>query len=142
MFPWSGEPSDVPAVDYWFRESDRVWDDSHHHLQRAVCRQKTAADVRRAETPTYHPGQKVWLSTRDIRMRLLCRKLSPRFVGPFTILEQVNPVTYKLQLPSQYRIHPTFHVSLLKPHHEPVSLPSKPGQTEQPPPPLRRGVSL
>ncbi len=101
-----------------------------------VCRQKTAADVRRAETPTYHPGQKVWLSTRDIRLCLPCRKLSPRFVGPFTILEQVNPVTYKLQLPPQYRIHPMFHVSLLKPHHEPVSLPTEPGQTEEPPPPL------
>ncbi len=91
LFPWSGEPSDVPAVDYWFRESEKVWV-IHHHFQRAVCRQKTAADVKRAETPTYHPGQKVWLSTRDIR--LPCRKLNPRFVGPFTILEQVNPVTY------------------------------------------------
>ncbi len=136
LFPWSGEPSDVPAVDYWFLESEKVWDDSHHHFQRAVCRQKTAADVRRAETPTYHPGQNVWLSTWDIRLRLPCRKLSPRFVGPFTILEQVNPVTYKLQLSPQYRIHPTFHVSLLKPHHEPVSLPTEPGQTEEPPPPL------
>ncbi len=26
LFPWDGEPSDVPAVDYWFRE--RVWDRS------------------------------------------------------------------------------------------------------------------
>ncbi|KAK3511351.1 hypothetical protein QTP70_004530 [Hemibagrus guttatus] len=25
LFPWDGEPSDVPAVDYWFRESERVW---------------------------------------------------------------------------------------------------------------------
>ncbi|KAK3533153.1 hypothetical protein QTP70_011267 [Hemibagrus guttatus] len=24
LFPWDGEPSDVPAVDYWFRESERV----------------------------------------------------------------------------------------------------------------------
>ncbi|XP_016347329.1 uncharacterized protein LOC107692676 [Sinocyclocheilus anshuiensis] len=72
----------------------------------------------------------------DIRLRLPCKKLSPRFVGPFTILEQVNSVTYKLQLPSPYIIHPTFHVSLLKPHHEPVSLPTEPGQTEEPPLPL------
>ncbi|ROL50206.1 hypothetical protein DPX16_22308 [Anabarilius grahami] len=33
LFPWTGEPSDVPAVDYWFRESERVWDSAHHQLQ-------------------------------------------------------------------------------------------------------------
>lgn len=120
-------PSDGPAVDYWFRESERVGDAAHHHLQWAVRRQKTAADLRQAETPTYQPGQKVWLSTRDIRLHLPCRKLSRRFVGPFSILEQVNPVTYKLQLPSKYKIHPMFHVSLLKPHHDPVSLPTDRG---------------
>ncbi|KAL0161491.1 hypothetical protein M9458_045216, partial [Cirrhinus mrigala] len=106
IFPWNGEPSEVPAVDYWFRESERVWDAAHHHLQRAVCRNKSVADQRRIQ------GQKVWLSTWDIRLRLPSQKLSPRFVGPFTILEQVNPITFKLQLPPQYRIHPTFHVSL------------------------------
>ncbi len=133
LFPWSGEPSDVPSIDYWFRESERVWDAAHHQLQRAVRRRKMTADLRRSETPTYQPGQKVWLSTRDIRMCLPCKKLSPRYVGPFTITRQINPVTYLLQLPPQYRIHPSFHVSLLKPYHSPVSPSTEPGPTEEPP---------
>ncbi len=91
------------------------------------------ADIRRAETPTYQPGQKVWLSTRDIRMHLLWKKLSLRYVGPFTIIKQINPVTYQLQLPSHYRIHSSFHVSLLKPYHPPVSVSTEPGPTEEPP---------
>ncbi|KAL0153973.1 hypothetical protein M9458_050730, partial [Cirrhinus mrigala] len=136
LFPWSGEPSDVPSVDYWFRESERVWDEAHQHLQRAVRRQTTTADQRRSSAPEYQVGQKVWLSTRDIRLRLPCKKLSPRFVGPFTVVEQINPVTYKLQLPAQYRIHPTFHVSLLKPFHEPLSISTEPGREEEPPPPM------
>ncbi len=134
LFPWSGEPSDVPAVYHWFRESKGLWDATHHQLQQAVRRQRMAADVRRLASPEYQPGQKVWLSTRDIKLRLPCRKLSPRFVGPFTILEQINPVTHKLQLPPHYRIHPTFHVSLLKPFSPSVS--PEPGQTEEHPLPL------
>ncbi len=54
-------------------------------------------------------------STRDIRLRLPCRKLSPRYVGPFKILRQITPVSVHLELPANYRICPTFHSLLLKP---------------------------
>lgn len=40
LFPWSGEPSDFPAIHHWFQESERVWDSDHIHLQRAVQRHK------------------------------------------------------------------------------------------------------
>ncbi|KAK3524776.1 hypothetical protein QTP86_004221 [Hemibagrus guttatus] len=39
----------------------------------------------------------VWLSTRNLRLKLPCRKLSPKFVGPFEIIRQVNPVSYQLR---------------------------------------------
>ena len=42
-------------------------------------------------------------------------KLSPRFIGPFEILERVGTVAYRLALlPSLSSVHEVFHVSMLK----------------------------
>jgi hypothetical protein len=42
-------------------------------------------------------------------------KLSPRYIGPFQILEKCGKVTYKLELPpSLAGVHDIFHVSQLK----------------------------
>ncbi|KAL0204356.1 hypothetical protein M9458_002374, partial [Cirrhinus mrigala] len=46
---------------------------------------------------------------------------------------QINEVTFPLQLPPRYRIHPTFHVSLLKPFS--LSATDTPGAEAEPPPP-------
>nr|GFC66041.1 putative reverse transcriptase domain-containing protein [Tanacetum cinerariifolium] len=56
----------------------------------------------------------------------LNRKLNPRYVGPFNVLERVGDVAYKLDLPEELsRVHNTFHVSNLKKCHadEPLAIP-------------------
>ncbi|KAK3555501.1 hypothetical protein QTP86_021311 [Hemibagrus guttatus] len=67
----------------------------------AVRRQRIQADRRRRPHPSYQVGQKVWLSTRNLRLKLPCRKLSPKFVGPFEIIRQVNLVAYRLPLSAE-----------------------------------------
>ena len=42
-------------------------------------------------------------------------KLSPRFIGPFEILERVGTVAYRLALPPRMSgVHEVFHVSMLR----------------------------
>lgn len=44
----------------------------------------------------------------------LSNKLSKRYYGPFVITEWVGKVSYRLS-PATNRIHPVFHVSVLRP---------------------------
>ena len=42
-------------------------------------------------------------------------KLSPRYVGPFEILERIGSLAYRLALPPQLNnVHNVFHVSMLR----------------------------
>jgi hypothetical protein len=60
-----------------------------------------------------------------------CRKLMPRYIGPFSIEKVVGKGAYKLTLPSTLnRIHNVFNVVLLKPYREDLF----PGRSDPPPP--------
>ncbi|XP_070022048.1 uncharacterized protein LOC142177512 [Nicotiana tabacum] len=41
-------------------------------------------------------------------------KLNSKFYRPYKVIAKVGQVTYKLELPPTSKVHPVFHVSLLK----------------------------
>ncbi|KAJ9563825.1 hypothetical protein OSB04_008985 [Centaurea solstitialis] len=86
-------------------------------LKAARDRQKSYADNRRKPLE-FQVGDRVLLKVSPWKglVRFGKRgKLSPRYVGPFEIIERVGPVAYKLRLPEEMsEIHNTFHVSNLK----------------------------
>lgn len=67
----------------------------------------------------FKKGDLVGLSTKNLRLKG-SRKLAPRFIGPFRVLQTIGNQAYRLSLPQQYdRIHNVFHVSLLEPWRKP-----------------------
>ncbi|TYJ97414.1 pol protein [Cucumis melo var. makuwa] len=87
------------------------------HVLTAQSRQKSYADGRRKDLE-FEVGDMVFLKVAPMKGVLRFKKkgkLSPRFVGPFEILERIGLVAYRLALPpSLSTVHDVFHVSMLR----------------------------
>jgi len=76
----------------------------------------------------------VWLNIKNFQLlEGLSHKFLGLYAGPFKVLEKKVPYTYKLELPENLRVHPTFHVSLLKPINHDASRPNQEHNSRPPP---------
>ena len=58
------------------------------------------------------PGDLVWLHLRKDRFPELRKsKLMPRADGPFKVLQRINENAYKLDLPADFGVSPTFNIA-------------------------------
>jgi hypothetical protein len=63
------------------------------------------------------PGDLVWLHLRKYHfLELQKSKLMSRAAGPFKVLEKINNNTYRLELPINFGVSPTFNISDLRPY--------------------------
>jgi hypothetical protein len=76
--------------------------------------------VKHRDTPKYKEGDQVWLEGKNLRINQPTAKLAPRRHGPFKIVQVMSAVNYRLELPTQWSIHPVFHIDLLTPYKETI----------------------
>ena len=82
-------------------------------MKSSQSRQKSFHDKRRKDIE-FQVGDHVFLRVNPVTgvsRALKCRKLTPRFVRPFEIVEKIGAVAYRIALPpSLSNLHDVFHV--------------------------------
>jgi hypothetical protein len=87
------------------------------NLKATQERMKKYADLKRKDTPEFKIGDLIILDGRHIQARRPKDKLDHKKHGPFTIEKVISPTAMRLSLPRTWKIHNTFHVSLLEPYN-------------------------
>ena len=63
---------------------------------------------------TFSEGSMVYLVTKNIIIKRLSKKLDHKYLGLYKVTKRISENNYQLDLPPKVRIHPIFHISLLK----------------------------
>ena len=101
---------------------------AYDNLLKAHARIFTQTNRHRSDALTYAVGDQVWLSTDNLRLPRASRKLSERWLGPYSIMKLVRTNAVELCLPHSMRIHPVVNVFRMKPYRkhlpgQPVTVP-------------------
>jgi len=115
---WDAE-SKYPGVRVFAQLMKDAVMSAHDAIIAARVKQTSLANRRRKEAP-FVIGDLVYLSTENLSLpKGRARKLAPKFIGPYRIIEDYKNNSYMLDLPPELKqrgVHPSFHANLLRMH--------------------------
>ncbi|XP_015946584.1 uncharacterized protein LOC107471601 [Arachis duranensis] len=124
-----------PVAYHMIKSWEEQADVTRSYLDKAAKRMKKWADKKRRHA-SYQVGDKVMIKLLPQQFkafRKVHKGLIRKYEGPFEIIGRVGEVAYKVQLPPSMKIHPVFHVSMLKPYHGDQDEPSRGDSSRAPP---------
>jgi hypothetical protein len=112
---WISAPSPLPQVTMCLEQLKEARNTAQQLMIKAQ-----QSWVKHRDTPKYKEGDQVWLEGKNLRINQPTAKLAPRRHRPFKVIKVLSPVSYQLQLPMQWSIHPMFHIDLLTPYRKTI----------------------
>ncbi|KAH7433568.1 hypothetical protein KP509_07G075500 [Ceratopteris richardii] len=111
-----GMPKKCPSASEFLANLQAKLEIAKAKMQQAADRAKEYADRKRSPR-SFEEGDRVFhqVPARSTSLSTgKCRKLSPRYCGPWEIVKKLSDVAYQLELPPDCRVHPVFHVNKLR----------------------------
>ncbi|KAG9465525.1 hypothetical protein GDO78_018156 [Eleutherodactylus coqui] len=76
-----------------------VWNGVHKNLEETSGHMQLRSCKRSTVSEPFEVGQKVYLPTKNLKLKFPSVKLAPHFIGPFAIMRVIYPLAYELDLP-------------------------------------------
>ena len=107
--------TDLPTIEKRLNELIKARNEAS--AAHELARQTMKSCIQSKFTP-FIIGDKVWLEARNLKRNIVNLKFTTKREGPFKITKVLSSLSYQLEIPKSWKIHPVFHASLLTPYKE------------------------
>jgi hypothetical protein len=128
------------AADDFAKRMQLVREEAAASMRVAQETMKGFYDAKRQADPDYKPGDKVYLSGKNLTTHRPAKKFEDRRYGPFKVKRKVGAISYELELPTSWKVHPVFNTVFLRPWTPPYA--QHQHAVTPPPPDVVDGVNV